>query len=197
MNRVKLVISLVVVCVMVITTFASANSAFYYTSSPNNWVGGGDTVSLSFPTTSIFAEVRRNSNGSWVYLLAGDVYMGYILQLQAPGCTAPTEGFYSDATKFPFNNAVDGAGISFANRHLGRNDDERLTGNFNVLQADYDSNGKLVSFAVDFTEYEVGTTTDWMSGSFRYNSNIPIPEPATLLLFGLGGMFLRRRANRR
>jgi hypothetical protein len=85
----------------------------------------------------------------------------------------------------------DGAGLAF--EAPGRADNT-LTGFFNVLQADYDSSGVL-SFAVDFTQYDEGVTADWVSGSLRYNSTIPIPapEPAGLAVIAVGLAILSLR----
>ena len=65
-----------------------------------------------------------------------------------------------------------------------------------VLQADYDISGNAVSFAVDFMQYDKGVTADWVSGSFRYNSDIPVPEPASAFLI-IAGMGLFRLHNRK
>ena len=60
-----------------------------------------------------------------------------------------------------------------------------LTGYFNVLQAVYDTNGQVVSFAVDFLQYDEGIVGDWNTGSIRYNSTVPEPSSILLTAFGL------------
>lgn len=157
-----------------------ADDIFYYTSSPGSWVGGGQTVTLSSPTTS-FSASRYYSQGAYtdaVTLSAG----GYYFYVVEPNYTLPTVGFY-DATRWPFMG--DGAGMALLSPGRG---DNTLTGWFNVLQADYDTSGNVVSFAVDFTQYDEGNTANWVSGSWRYNSTIPIPapEPSASALFALG-----------
>lgn len=71
-----------------------------------------------------------------------------------------------------------------------------LTGYFNVLQAVYDTNGQVVSFAVDFLQYDEGGLSAWNMGSIRYNSAVPEPSSIVLLLCGLATVGLGRKRTR-
>jgi hypothetical protein len=165
-----------------------AADILYFTSSPTSWVGHGQTRTFTSPATAFSARCIGHTNNA-VELSFDDKTDWYYLDLIGPGKTLPTVGFYPDATRYPFNDS--GAGLSFYGDGRG---DNTLTGYFNVLQADYDTSGNIVSFAADFKQYDECVTANWVSGSFRYNSSIPIPEPCTILLFGLGAAVLRKRA---
>ena len=161
-----------------------AANTLYFTSSPSSWVGQGQTETFTSPTTAFSAQRLFNNA---VELSFDDGQDWYYLDLVGPSSTSPTVGFYPDATRWPFNGS--GSGLSFFGDGRGNN---TLTGYFNVLQADYDISGNIVSFAVDFKQYDEGATANWVSGSFRYNSSITIPEPCTILLFGLGAVIIRK-----
>jgi len=157
---------------------AHATDIFYFTSSPGSWIGAGQTITLSSPSTS-FSASRYYDQGAYsdaVTLSAG----GYDFYVVEPNYTLPTVGFYN-ATRWPFMGT--GAGMALLSPGRG---DNTLTGWFNVLQADYDSGGNVVSFAVDFLQNDEGNTANWVSGSWRYNSTIPVPEPSGAALFTLG-----------
>jgi hypothetical protein len=167
---------------------AQANDVFYFTSSPGSWVGGGQTLTLTSPSTS-FSASRYYDQGAYtdaVTLSAG----GYYFYLVEPNYTLPTVGFYN-ATRWPFMGT--GAGMALLSPGRG---DNTLTGWFNVLQADYDPVGNVVSFAVDFTQYDEGNPANWVSGSWRYNSTIPVPEPSAIALFGVGTLVMLALRNK-
>jgi hypothetical protein len=145
-----------------------------FTSSPGSWIGQGQTLTFSSPT-SAFSVYRYYNQGAYTDALEFGV-AGYYLFLVGPNYTVPAVGFYPNATRWPFMGS--GAGLSFEAPGRG---DNTLTGYFNVLQADYDATGNVVSFAVDFTQYDEGVTANWVSGSLRYNSTVPVPEPSNLV----------------
>jgi hypothetical protein len=74
--------------------------------------------------------------------------------------------------------------------------DNTLTGYFNVLQAVYDTNGQVVSFAVDFLQYDEGGLSAWNMGSIRYDSTIPEPSSILLTAFGLSIVYFGARRKR-
>jgi len=110
---------------------------FYFTSSPQSWVGQGQTLTF----TDVVANVALYPAGCpYVALSAG----GYGLDIVKSECTVPTVGYYANATRWLFGA---GAGMWFTGAGRG---DNTLTGSFNVLQAVYDDTGQIASFAVDF-----------------------------------------------
>jgi hypothetical protein len=98
---------------------------------------------------------------------------------------------YAAATEFPFEApGVPGMYVS-----IDGSDTSRILGYFTVLEVGF-SNGIYSSFAVDFLQFDDRSETQWIRGSFRYNSDIPftaqVDEPASLILmaFGLWAMFV-------
>ena len=166
--------------VMLSANLLPAADILYFTSSPGSWIGQGQTLTFTDPAD--FSVSRYYNQGAYTDALQFSVD-GYYLFLVGPNYTVPSVGFYSSATRWPFMGS--GAGLSFEAPGRG---DNTLTGDFNVLQADYDASGNVLSFAVDFTQYDEGVTADWVSGSLRYNSTIPVPapEPADLAILAAG-----------
>ena len=188
MKRLLLTLS-VVLCWLFIHEPLRAADILSFTSSPSSWVGQGRTLTLTSPTTS-FSAYRYFNQGAYtnaVRLTAGD----YTLYLVGPGYTLPTEGFYPNATRWPFMES--GAGMAFSGEGRGNN---TLTGYFNVLQAVYNSSGNITSFAVDFMQYDECIQARWVSGKFRYHSDVPIPEPASALLMLLGAAWMGAKRKR-
>jgi len=165
-----------------------ATNILYFTSAPGSWVGRGQTLTLTSPTSAF--SVHSYIDG--VSLRVDDQNRYYRLELGGPESTVPTIGFYPNATRFGFNGS--GPGLDFSTTGRG---DNTLTGYFNVLQADYDLSGNIMSFAVDFTQYDEGVKANWVSGSFRYNSNIPVPEPASAAIMTLAGLFIALKRRKR
>jgi hypothetical protein len=186
--KIKITTLLAAACLLLSVNLLSAADILSFTSSPGSWIGQGQTLTFTDPAD--FSVSRYYSQGAYTDALQFSVD-GYYLFLVGPDYTVPSVGFYSNATRWPFMG--DGAGLAF--EAPGRADNT-LTGFFNVLQADYDSSGDVLSFAVDFTQYDEGVTADWVSGSLRYNSTIPIPapEPAgpAVIAVGLAILSLRR-----
>jgi hypothetical protein len=186
MKRLILAVLLALGLIFINEPLQAAN-ILYYTSSPGSWIGQGQTVTFTSPATAFSASRIGHSNNG-VRLSFDDNTDKYYLELIGPGQTLPTVGLYPDAAQYPFNGSS--AGLFFYGNYRA---DNTNTGYFKVLQADCDISGNIVSFAVDFKQYDEGETANWVSGSFRYNSNIPIPEPATFLLLGLGAAIAIRK----
>jgi hypothetical protein len=132
---------------------------FYFTSSSTAWVGAGQTLTL----TNSFSATRSGNSVSFAT-------SGYELRIIGAGSSLPRVGFYPGASRYPFNGA--GVGMSFTSPGRG---DNTLSGWFNVLQADYQTNGQVAAFAVDFMQYDETIVTRWNRGSIRFNSIIPVP----------------------
>jgi hypothetical protein len=91
------------------------------------------------------------------------------------------EGSYPNATRYPFNGS--GPGLAFLGNGRG---DNTLTGDFTVLDATYDANGTVLSFAAQFTQYDEGNPNAWNRGLIQYNYSASVPDTSNSLpLLGL------------
>jgi hypothetical protein len=142
----------------------NAATLFYFTSAPTAWIGGGQT--LTFTNVSASRTYNLGAYTDSVHLSSS----GYELIIVGPGPKLVQNGYYPGATRWPFMGS--GAGMAFTAPGRG---DNTLTGWFNVLQADYDTNGQVAAFAVDFLQYDEGNLAKWNRGSVRFNSTIPVP----------------------
>ncbi len=158
-------------------------TAFYFTSSPQSWIGAGETH-LCTPEDGYSFNASLNFDQGVSVTLSGPAT--WYLHFAAPGDALLTVGTYLNATRWPFQDATS-PGLSFYGGH-GVN---TLTGQFTVLEVQYHPVGAAVwSFAADFVQYEDGNLNTWERGSIRYNSLVPIPEPQLIALLGVGGAIL-------
>jgi hypothetical protein len=165
---------------------ARAADVFYFTSARGSWIGQGQTLTFTPPETPLYAR-RTGSLGAYtnsVELGAG----GYSFTLVEPNYSVPEVGFFDNVTRWPFMDS--GAGMAFTGPGRANN---QLSGWFNVLEAEYNPDGSVRSFAVDFRQYDENSAGAWNQGSIRYNSTVPVPEP-TAAAAGLliAAMLLRR-----
>src|SRR5204863_8148300 len=98
--------------------------------------------------------------------------------------------YYGNAYRWPFNGGSPGMWFTAPGRG-----DNQISGWFNVTQADYNLDGTVQAFAVDFQQFDEASTVNWTRGSVRYNSSIPFPEPASActILFTAVPILARRR----
>jgi hypothetical protein len=181
----------------------NAANIFYFTSSPTSWVGHGETRTITPSQGFTFGVSKYASQGAYTNALNIAVtnfdtappsqYDWWYLHFVGPNTTAANAGYYPDAQRWPFQDAGH-PGLDFSGNGRGNN---TLTGQFRVLEAVY-SGTAVQRLAVDFMQFDSGSTSKWNWGSFRYNSDIPlttIPEPSSLalILVGAGLYVLRRR----
>ncbi|MGB5489994.1 MAG: hypothetical protein WBM76_04120, partial [Woeseiaceae bacterium] len=94
------------------------------------------------------------------------------LEFAAPGNAQIEIGAYDNATRWPFQAATD-PGLSLSGNGRGCN---TVAGRFDVLEINYDTNGDVLSAAIDFEQFcEGGSSRAY--GSVRVGSSIPIPAP--------------------
>ena len=179
---------------LVHATNALGASIFYFTSSPNSWVGQGQTLTLTAPKFTVRAFKYPDPSGNTISVTilnsGGD---GWRVDFGAPNKAPLAVGSYPHASRYPFN--VTSPGLAFSGYHRG---DNTLSGSFEVREVALQPNKKMEKFAADFIQYDERQLTAWNIGSIRYNSDIPlgsVPEPSTLVLsiLALAALPTRRR----
>jgi len=169
-------------------------TAFFFTG-PHGYVSGGKTGLVTVEDGFTFYAQRNLDNGVSLSIYAPNpLTFDAHLDFAAPHNVPLTIGTYLDATRYPFQGP-NSPGLSFSMNGRG---DNTLTGFFTVLEIEYGPGNSITSFAADFTQYDEGQMDWWNQGSIRFNSSLPIPEPAvpSLLIvgctFSLGKLFTRR-----
>ena len=183
---------------------ASASTSFGFSSSPQSFIGQGQTqnltprdgyqmgVFLEFNNTVHFYAIGHNSAyNPWRNLLPPgfkpkptDPSSWWEVAVGVGGGSFPAVGEYIDPTGSPrFSDPF----ISFIGNFRASN---QTSGSFNIRELEVDSGGAITAFALDFTHFGEDNPTWRDRGYVRYNSTLPapIPEPATALLF-VSGLF--------
>ncbi|MEN9604810.1 MAG: hypothetical protein RJB39_495 [Candidatus Parcubacteria bacterium] len=112
-----------------------------------------------------------------------------ILQILSGDGSDLAVGNYPEATWFEPGHP----GIIFSTGSRGFNDTDSW---FNVLELQWGTDNKPTVLAVDFYLKENIPNTNWVRGSIRFNSNIPVgqvPEPSSALLILVAALGLTRR----
>jgi hypothetical protein len=170
-----------------IDALAQPTTALYFKGSALEWVTKGRTATLtpamgySFRVTvedyyggkscPQFAEIHLfGPKDAWTIILA----MPNEQPLLVPGN-------FINATRFSAEDSTSPR-LSFSGDGRGNND---VGGKFTILEVII-SDGQLVSFAADFTQYADRALAAWAYGSIRYNSSIPLntlpsePQPLSV-----------------
>ena len=127
---------------------------------PGDFISPG--LNLLTAQDGTFTGARNFDNGVSLFVTTSDHWSA---NFAAPNNAILTKGVYSNAQAFPFQAQgfpgldVDGAGRAC----------NTVTGNFNVLQASYDTAGNVKSFAADFEQHCEGRVPA-LFGSVRLNS---------------------------
>ncbi|MEZ0233113.1 MAG: PEP-CTERM sorting domain-containing protein [Methylophilaceae bacterium] len=182
---------------------ANAANIFYYTSSPESYVGHGETFLVTDADGFGFKNFGYTTTDS-VYVIGFSIN-DFLTNPNIFGTkwwdvafsqvgTPLTVGFYDNVER---DGSTTSPGLSFSGNGAGNSS---LTGFFNILEITYKANGSINSFAADFTQYDDGNTEWWNVGSIRYNSDIAVtlvPEPTQSLLMILGLVLVTLVARKR
>jgi hypothetical protein len=173
----------------------AAVSAYYVAPGPSGAYGLPHIETQSEPI-AVFTTWHRGSSDHF-YSEVGSassvvgISADFDLDIEGPNGTELQPGVYA-ATRAPFQ-AAGAVGFDVDVNGIGGNTSFSF---IDVLEIAYDSAGNLTQLAVDFTEYRDTPNTPgqdlsqyhWISGSLRFNSDIPlsVPEPAVPLVASLG-----------
>lgn len=180
-------------------------TAFHFTSSPSSYVGAGQTLTVTESDGYLFSA----GTGGYRSILfkiyshnspygpdwnpsSGQPYHYWNLYLGAPQGQNLTAGMYEKAKRPLWPD--DRPGLNFTGDGRGNN---TLSGDFEILEIEYSPIGEIVSFAVNFTQYDERMRDRWIRGELRYNSDVPmsveIPEPSTICFLICGALVKMRR----
>jgi len=155
----------------------SGESTFFFTSSPNSWIGQGRTVLAATTNGFEFTAQRNAFNG--VSLAVTSPYDQWFLDFAAADGALLNPGSYFGAMRFP--HQLPGVpGMSF---HTDTRENNTLIGFFEVLAVDYGPGNTVVHFDANFLQYDDRLAQRWNQGAIRF---VAVPEPSVLVLASVG-----------
>jgi len=152
-------------CVFVIATSARATS-IVLDSQPGDFIGGG--ISQTFtPIDGVFSTTTGNGHVGITF--HGNDFWDFDFASANGAPLVP--GAYEGAIRYPFNDGHNGLDVSGAGR--GSN---TLTGRFDVLAANYGTDGSVQQFSVNFEQHSEGAPPA-LFGQVRYDINDATATP--------------------
>ena len=142
-------------------------TAIVFNSETGDYIGQG-LQQIFTPADGTFVAARNFDNGVTISFNGG--MNTWNLAFSAPGDALLVPGSYENATRWPFQSPT-GAGLSISGSGRGCN---TLTGRFDVLEAVYDTAGRVLRFAADFEQHCEGMEPA-LFGGVRYRSTIAAP----------------------
>ena len=142
-------------------------TAIVFNSETGDYIGQGLQQNFT-PADGTFVAARNFDNGVTINFNGG--LNSWNLAFSAPGDALLVPGSYENATRWPFPSPT-GAGLSISGSGRGCN---TLTGRFDVLEAVYDTAGRVLRFAADFEQHCEGMEPA-LFGGVRYRSTIAAP----------------------
>ncbi len=183
-------------------------SATFITSNSDASLSGGDVIDFAGQTLGSYTSLNVNNvtfNGNQD-LRISDIYAGnyntsgYYLDNGSDGFSSITFDFTVEVDAFGFNwGASDYSWTLSAYDNSGT-----LLETYTMPITSSSNNGDFYGIsasAISYAELKLTSNSDWvMIDNFTTAGNAPVPEPATMLLFGTGLVGLvgmRRRKNKK
>ncbi len=203
---------LLAVALISLTNSSLAGMILSFDSSDQSWVGQGESHTVSTNDGYTFSGGEKQRGNALSFRIAslnspfgpdwdprsGERYNYWTLSLAAPFSDILSVGHYNNTARYPFQSH-DQPGLTFSGNHRGNN---RNSGFFEILDISFDDLGNVDSLAVDFTQHGETNPNWWITGQFRFNSDIAlssasVPEPASILLIFIGFSALLFQKKRR
>jgi hypothetical protein len=165
----------------------SAN-IFYFKSDPGDYIGSGQEIYLTDAEVDFTSDIYSWDNSVHFSInnfsrANPSTYNWWYANFSAPQGMPLTTGQYISANRWPFQD-FDSPGLSVYGNGRGCN---QLSGEFNILEVEYDQTGQISKFAVDFIQHcEFREAA--LAGSLRYNSDVAVdfsPKPKISIINGL------------
>jgi hypothetical protein len=159
---------------------AEAATTLSYISSPQSWIGLGESVSVGVEDGFEFTLTSNANNQAYFWINnfqnSPDPWSARSWGLNLVGTIEESPSPDTHDSSMPFQGNSSSL-VDFWGNGRGNNSS---TGSFTILDASYADDGTVLSFAADFTQYDEGHLNRWNKGAIRYNSDVPvnlIPEP--------------------
>lgn len=179
----RIFLSLLVTMLILPHSALAGQSMLWFKSSPGDYIGQGREYLF---TGGVDATITGGNYGNgYMFSISNGAYVPqanlswWNLMVEAAKGQSLEVGNYEDAMRSPFNDETH-PGISLFGDGRGCN---QLTGRFQVLEIERQTNGNILKFAADF-EQRCEITGPPLYGSIRYNSDVPISalQPAKIEL---------------
>ena len=167
---------------------ASDPTGVYLTGQPGDFVVGDQTLTF-LPSNASISVTGTRKSGVHVFLDTPGFSHFWFLDFVTPQSLDFAAGDWGGAARAPFNSPTK-PGLDVSGDGRGSN---TLTGQFDVLQAEFGPDGNISRFDVIFEQHSEGGGSAAF-GRVRFNSTVSaVPAPSGLILVGLGAVVIIAR----